>query len=97
MNSKHIELIVRQMFSRIRVTNAGDSTFFPGDVVDIIRFRKENRELAKAGQNEAIGVELLLGLTKISLFTGSLAFCSIVPRNGSRACGCVYGSSGGLS
>lgn len=71
VNSKHIELIVRQMFSRIRVTNAGDSTFFPGDVVDIIRFRKENRELAKAGQNEAIGVELLLGLTKISLFTGS--------------------------
>ena len=47
VNAKHIELIVRQMFSKIKITNAGDSTFFPGDIVDIIRFRKENRELAK--------------------------------------------------
>jgi DNA-directed RNA polymerase subunit beta' len=71
VNAKHIELIVRQMFSKIKITNAGDSTFFPGDIVDIIRFRKENRELAKAGEKEAIGIELLLGLTKISLFTES--------------------------
>ncbi len=71
VNPKHIELIVRQMFSKIRITNAGDSTFFPGDVVDVIRFRKENRELSKNGLQEAIGIELLLGLTKISLFTGS--------------------------
>ena len=71
VNAKHIELIVRQMFSKVRITNAGDSSFFPGDVVDVIRFRKENRELAKAGQTEAIGVDLLLGLTKISLFTES--------------------------
>ena len=39
--------------------------------MDIIRFSKENRELAKAGQKEAIGVQMLLGLTKISLFTES--------------------------
>ncbi len=71
VNAKHIELIVRQMFSKIKITNAGDSTFFPGDIVDIIRFRKENRELAKVGQKEAIGIEMLLGLTKISLFTES--------------------------
>jgi DNA-directed RNA polymerase subunit beta' len=71
VNAKHIELIVRQMFSKIKITNAGDSTFFPGDIVDIIRFRKENRELAKAGQKEAIGTQMLLGLTKISLFTES--------------------------
>lgn len=71
VNTKHIQLIVRQMFSKIRITNAGDSTFFPGDVVDMIRFRKENRELTHNGQKEAIGVNLLLGLTKISLFTPS--------------------------
>ncbi len=71
VNAKHIELIVRQMFSKVRITNAGDSTFFPGDIVDIIRFSKENRELAKSGQKEAIGVQMLLGLTKISLFTES--------------------------
>lgn len=71
VNAKHIELIVRQMFSKIRITNAGESTFFPGDIVDVIRFRKENKQLAKAGNTEAIGIELLLGLTKISLFTES--------------------------
>lgn len=71
VNAKHIELIVRQMFSKVKITNAGDSSFFPGDIVDIIRFRKENRELAKSGMKEAIGLQLLLGLTKISLFTES--------------------------
>ncbi len=71
VNAKHIELIVRQMFSKVKITNAGDSTFFPGDIVDIIRFRKENRELARDGSKEAIGLQLLLGLTKISLFTES--------------------------
>lgn len=71
VNAKHIELIVRQMFSKVRITNAGDSTFFPGDIVDIIRFSKENRELGHAGQKEAIGIQMLLGLTKISLFTES--------------------------
>lgn len=71
VNAKHIELIVRQMFSKVRVTNAGDSSFFPGDVIDVIRFRKENRRLAKEGLQEALAVELLLGLTKISLFTES--------------------------
>jgi DNA-directed RNA polymerase subunit beta' len=50
VNAKHIELIVRQMFSKVRITNAGDSTFFPGDIVDIIRFMKENRELRSTSQ-----------------------------------------------
>ena len=71
VNAKHIEVIVRQMFSKVKITNAGDSTFFPGDIIDNIRFRKENRELAKSGQKEAIGTQMLLGLTKISLFTES--------------------------
>jgi DNA-directed RNA polymerase subunit beta' len=39
--------------------------------VDIIRYRKENRELSQNGLKEAIGTPLLLGLTKISLFTES--------------------------
>ncbi len=71
VNAKHIELITRQMFSKIKITNAWDSTFFPGDIVDIIRYKKENRELSKNGLAEAIGTPLLLGLTKISLFTES--------------------------
>lgn len=71
VNSKHIELIVRQMFSKVKITNAGDSTFFPGDIVDVIEFKKQNNNLMQDEKRQAIGTRLLLGLTKISLFTES--------------------------
>jgi DNA-directed RNA polymerase subunit beta' len=71
VNAKHIEIIVRQMFSKVKIMSAGDSTFFPGDIVDIIRYKKENAELLAEGKNISIGTQLLLGLTKISLFTES--------------------------
>lgn len=71
VNSKHIELIIRQMFSKVKITNAGDSSFFPGDIVDIIKFKKENGIMSETNQKQAIGTRLLLGLTKISLFTDS--------------------------
>jgi len=60
VNTKHVELIVRQMFSKVKITNAGDSTFFPSDIVDVITYQKENRVLIQEGKNEAIGVRLLL-------------------------------------
>ena len=71
VNSKHIELIVRQMFSRIRVLDKGDTDFFPGDIVDIITFKRENDALLAEGKNAGIGERLLLGITKISLYTES--------------------------
>lgn len=71
VNSKHIELIVRQMFSKIKITNAWDSSFFPWDITDIIKFKKENDTLAKTWWKQAIWSQLLLWLTKISLFTDS--------------------------
>ena len=71
VNSKHIELIVRQMFSRIRVLDKGDTEFFPGDIVDIITFKKENDKLLAEGKNPGIGERLLLWITKISLYTES--------------------------
>lgn len=71
VNPKHIELIVRQMFSRIRVLDKGDSEFFPGDIVDIITFKKENDRLISEGKHPGIGEQLLLGITKISLYTES--------------------------
>ncbi len=71
VNSKHIELIVRQMFSRIRVLDKGDTEFFPGDIVDIITFKRENDRLLSEGKSSGIGERLLLGITKISLYTES--------------------------
>ena len=71
VNSKHIELIVRQMFSRVRVTSKWDTEFFPGDIVDIIKFKKENDRLLTEGKKAGIAERLLLGITKISLYTDS--------------------------
>ena len=71
VNSKHIELIVRQMFSRVRVTSKWDTDFFPWDIVDIIRFKKENEILLNEGKKPGIAERLLLGITKISLYTDS--------------------------
>ncbi|MCD5375453.1 DNA-directed RNA polymerase subunit beta' [Candidatus Gracilibacteria bacterium] len=71
VNSKHIELVVRQMFSRIRVLDKGDTEFFPGDIVDIITFKNENDKLLAEGKKPGIGERLLLGITKISLYTES--------------------------
>jgi DNA-directed RNA polymerase subunit beta' len=71
VNSKHIELIVRQMFSRVRVTSKWDSEFFPGDIVDIIKFKAENNRLIREGKRASIAERLLLGITKISLYTDS--------------------------
>ncbi len=71
VNSKHIELIVRQMFSRVRVTSKWDSEFFPWDIVDIITFKSGNNKLIKEGKKVAIAERLLLGITKISLYTDS--------------------------
>lgn len=59
------------MFSRIRVLDKGDTEFFPGDIVDIITFKKENDRLLSEGKNSGIGERLLLGITKISLYTES--------------------------
>lgn len=71
VNSKHIELIVRQMFSRVRVTSKWDTEFFPWDIVDIIRFKSDNAKLIKEGKKPGIAERLLLGITKISLYTES--------------------------
>ena len=71
VNSKHIELVVRQMFSRVRIIDKGESDFFPWDIVDIIAFKKSNDALMREGKIAAIGERLLLGITKISLYTDS--------------------------
>lgn len=71
VNSKHIELIVRQMLSRVRVTSKWDTEFFPWDIVDIIKFKSENARLIKDGKKPGIAERLLLGITKISLYTES--------------------------
>jgi DNA-directed RNA polymerase subunit beta' len=71
INDKHIEVIVRQMLRRIRITEAGDSDFLVGEHVEKYRFEEANQKLLAAGKRPALGEPLLLGITKASLSTES--------------------------
>lgn len=71
VNDKHIEIITKKMFSKIRITDVGDSAFLLGEVVDIIRFARINDNLSSQNKKPALGERLLLGLTRISLATDS--------------------------
>lgn len=64
---KHIELIVKQMMSRMKITDSGDSRFTVGDVVEEWMLVKENNELKADGKEPAKGDRLILGITETSL------------------------------
>jgi len=68
---KHLEIIVRQMFSRVQVEEASDSEFVTGDVVSKLAVVEANEQLIKLGKNPAQFNRLLLGITKASLSTDS--------------------------
>lgn len=70
LNDKHIELIARQMFSRVYIKEAGDTDLLPGEVIEKSLFEEENAKLSE-GQQPAVGEELLLGMTKAALATSS--------------------------
>ena len=64
---KHIELIVKQMMSRVKIVDSGDSHFTPGDVVEEWAFSSVNMGLKDEGKAEAKGDKLVLGITETSL------------------------------
>lgn len=71
IHDKHIEIIVRQMTGKIRVSTAGDSPFLPGELVNSVVFQKMNDRLMAEGQRPASGRPALLGITKAALATDS--------------------------
>ena len=71
ISRKHIELIIRQMFSRKRIKEAGDTSLPPGDLVENIEFVNENAKTKKAGGKEATGDTVLRGITDVALTTKS--------------------------
>jgi DNA-directed RNA polymerase subunit beta' len=71
INDKHIEVIVRQMLRRVRVTEVGDTNFLTDEHVEKWRFDEENQRVLEAGGQPADGEPLLLGITKASLSTES--------------------------
>jgi DNA-directed RNA polymerase subunit beta' len=71
INDKHIEIIVRQMLRKVRITEPGDTTFLWGEQIDKLEFEEENQRVEKMGGKPAEAQPVLLGITKASLETES--------------------------
>lgn len=70
ISRKHIEVIVRQMFSRVRITNAGDSLLAVGDIVEVDNFNAINEAMTDS-QIKAEADPLILGIAEVALTKGS--------------------------
>jgi DNA-directed RNA polymerase subunit beta' len=72
LNAKHIEVIVRQMFSRVYVKDAGETELLPGQIVDRYRAEEENEQLGTKGKVTQADLQpLFMGITKVALSTES--------------------------
>ena len=70
INDKHLEIIVRKMFSKVRIIDAGDTTLLPAETADIGEVLHQNDGLGK-GKRSATYEPLLLGITRAALATDS--------------------------
>jgi len=71
INDKHIEIIIRQMLRKVKISDPGDSDFLWGDQIERTTFKRVNAELGSQGGKPAEGEPVLLGITKASLETES--------------------------
>ena len=71
INDKHIEVIVRQMLRKVKIADAGDTTFLPGEQVERSRLLEDNEQIERDGKRLASYERVLLGITKASLSTES--------------------------
>ena len=68
---KHLEIIVKQMFSRVQIEEPGDSGFVTGDIVSKAAVLDENVRLIAEGKEPIVFKQLLLGITKVSIWSDS--------------------------
>ncbi len=71
IHDKHIEVITRQMFSRVRIKDGGGTPFTPDEIAEKLKFREENRRARQEGLKPATAYQILLGITKVALTTSS--------------------------
>ena len=71
INDKHIEIIVRQMLSNVRITDSGDSEFLNGEIISKYRYDACKRAVHKKGGKLPAAQPILLGITKASLSSDS--------------------------
>ncbi len=71
IHDKHIEIIIRQMFSRLKVKNPGESDFLPGEIVEKPLLLEENEKLKSKGKKPATFQQIILGISRVALTTDS--------------------------
>jgi DNA-directed RNA polymerase subunit beta' len=71
INDKHIEVIVRSMLRKVKITDGGDTRMLPGQLIEAAVFAEENEKISKEGGKKAEAGSVLLGVTKASLATES--------------------------
>ena len=71
ISAKHFEVIIRQMFNRVQITEPGETSFVSGDIVSRAAVEEENKELEATGNEKATYENLLLGITKVSIWSDS--------------------------
>ena len=71
IDDKHVEMIVRKMIARMRITDGGDTPLLNGKVVSLHEFREVNKKALLEGKKPATARPILLGITKAALETDS--------------------------
>jgi DNA-directed RNA polymerase subunit beta' len=71
ISDKHIEVVVRQMTSKVRIDDGGDTTMLPGELIELYQVEQVNEAMSITGGAPAEYTPVLLGITKASLNTDS--------------------------
>ena len=67
ISRKHLEIIIRQMFSRTRIQESGDTSFSPNEIIESSALIEENEQVSKEGGEKAKGEMILLGIAEAAL------------------------------
>jgi len=98
INDKHIEVIVRQMLSKVRIDSPGDTQLVPGELLDRFHYEEINARMLAEGGEPATAHTVLLGITKASLNTDSwLAAASFQETTRVLTEAAVYGKTDRLT
>ncbi|MEN9561422.1 MAG: hypothetical protein RIQ56_695, partial [Candidatus Parcubacteria bacterium] len=71
ISRKHLEVIAKQMFARLEITDPGDTRFSEGDLVEDWNLEEENVRVEGKGGSPATAKQVVLGITEVSLFRKS--------------------------
>nr|YP_009392680.1 RNA polymerase b''''-subunit [Bostrychia tenella]ARW61242.1 RNA polymerase b''''-subunit [Bostrychia tenella] len=71
ISDKHIEVIVKQMTSKVKIENGGDTDYLPGEIIELQKIESTNKSLSSIKRTQASYCPILLGITKASLNTNS--------------------------